>query len=342
MRIGLDHYTVKDRGFTAEQVLHFAHERGLEGVQFTEPSQIDGELDPEKLLEFKAVADSMGLYVELGISSPNPSRTAPGRERPIEPRELANQLRKQLEAASILGLKAVRAYLGDRHDRFRTDIRWSEQIKLSREVLLELAPSLRELGLRIALETHADVMVGELLELIESTGPDVLGVTLDTGNLVMRLEDPLYAAERLGPWVLMTHIKDAVLAFTDRGLCWQARPVGEGVVPVAQILGVLRKSNPGINLSIELHPRTYDLPIFDRSWMAYFPRLEAADLAEVVRLARRSEALFVVGDIPRPEVLEAVPWKEREEDWLLRSAAWLRGLRTLWKSESLTVEKPIV
>ena len=41
-----------------------------------------------------------------------------------------------------------------------------------------------------------------------------LGVTLDTGNLVMRLDDPVEAVARLAPHVLATHVKDAVLAFS--------------------------------------------------------------------------------------------------------------------------------
>src|SRR6185436_15158548 len=104
----------------------------------------------------------------------------------------------------------------------------------------------------------------ELVDLLERLGPDVAGVTLDTGNLVMRLDEPVAAAERLAPRVLATHVKDAVLAFTPRGLAWQARPVGSGIIPLPDVLSPLIHANPEIALSIELHPRIYDLPIFDR------------------------------------------------------------------------------
>src|SRR5207302_11377504 len=124
-------------------------------------------------------------------------------------------------------------------------------------------PRLRDLGLRIALETHADLTVDEMVEILDRLGPEAVGVTLDTGNLVMRLDDPVAAAERLAPRVLATHIKDAVLAFTPRGLCWQARPVGSGIMPMPDLLAALHRADPALMLSIELHPRTYDLPIFD-------------------------------------------------------------------------------
>ena len=60
----------------------------------------------------------------------------------------------------------------------------------------------------------------------------------------MRLDDPIAAVERLAPRVLATHIKDAVLAFTPRGLCWQARPVGSGILPMPDLLAILHRANP--------------------------------------------------------------------------------------------------
>src|SRR5262245_64118063 len=98
----------------------------------------------------------------------------------------------------------------------------------------------------------------------------------------MRFDDPIEAVMRLAPRVLCTHIKDAVLAFTPRGLCWQARPVGSGILPMTDMLAALIQARPGLPLTIELHPRTYDLPIFDRNWLSFFPGLAPSSLAAVV------------------------------------------------------------
>ena len=176
-----------------------------------------------------------------------------------------------------------------------------------RSVLKRLEPALRELGVAVAIETHADATADEILALLDDFEPEVLGVTLDTGNLPMRLDDPVAAVERLAPRVLATHVKDAVLAFTPRGLCWQARPVGSGILPMPDLLAILHRANPGLMLSIELHPRTYDLPIFDPSWLAFFPDLRPESLAAVVRLAASCERRFAEGSLARPEVVEADP-----------------------------------
>jgi sugar phosphate isomerase/epimerase len=325
-RIGFDRYTIEHRGLDARKLLEFAQAHSFDGVQFLEPAVIDAELDHHRLAEFRRLADAMGLYIEVGLPSPNPVRRERELSRPVTPAEWALDLARHVAAAAALGCRHARVYVGDRHDRFRGDLSWAGQIEATVEVLRRLRPQLLDLGIRIAIETHADLTARELIAMLDEVGRDIAGVTLDTGNLIMRLDDPVEAAVRLAPTVLATHVKDAVLAFTPRGLCWQARPVGSGIVPLPDILSALIRANPAIALSIELHPRTYDLPIFDRQWLAYFPDLRPDSLAEVVRLAALCESRYALGTLPRPEVVEAIPWAERDLDWLAMSLGYLRSV----------------
>ena len=226
-----------------------------------------------------------------------------------------------------LGCRHARIYVGDRHDRFRVDTPWDVQIAATLEVIREPdSDRLKERGIRVAIETHADLTVDELLGIIERLDPEVAGVTLDTGNLAMRLETRSMAVGRLAPFVLATHVKDAVLAFTPRGLCWQARPVGSGILPMPDMLAALLRSRPSIALSIELHPRIYDLPIYDPRWLAFFPGLRPESLAAVVRLAAECERRYAEGSLARPEAVEAVPWAGRDLDWLASSLGYLRSV----------------
>ncbi len=329
MLIGIDDYTIAHRGLTAEQTLELARQRRLDGVQFLLPSTIDPDLNPSRLERFREQAESMSLYLEVGIPSPNPIHHERREGRSITPREHARDLARHLEAVAALGCRHARAYVGDRHDRFRVDPDWTTQQAATLEVLGLLRPLLRSMHLRVALENHADLTADELLRFVETAGTDIAGVTLDTGNLVLRLDDPIEATERLAPLVLCTHIKDAVLAFTDRGLCWQARPIGSGVMPITEILARLTAANPGVNLSIELHPRIYDLPIYERAWLAHFPELRPESLAAVVHLAAACERRFADGSLERPDVVEAVPWEDRDLDWLAHSVGYLRPVAHL-------------
>ena len=126
--------------------------------------------------------------------------------------------------------------------------------------------------------------------------------------------------------IVMTHVKDVVLAFTTRGLCWQARPVGSGILPIPDILAAVLRARPDIALSIELHPRIYDLPIYDPRWLAFFPDLRPESLAAVVRLAAECERRYAEGSLTRPEAIEAIPWESRDLDWLASSLGYLRSV----------------
>lgn len=325
-RIGFDDYTIGHRELTPGETLEFARSHGLDGVQFLEPSVLDRGLDPSRLAEVRRRANALGLYLEVGLPSPNPVRRSRAEGRTVSAAEHAGDLARHVDAVAALGCRHARVYVGDRHDRFRTDTRWPQQVSATAEVLRRLAPRLRDLGMKVAVENHADLTVDELLALVESLGPEVAGVTLDTGNLAMRLDDPVRAVEKLAPWVLGTHLKDCVLERSPRGLRWQVRPVGSGVLRMPDLLAPLLKANPALNLSIELHPRIYDLPIADPSWLAYFPGLQSSSLAAVARLADLSEARFATGYLDRPDQVEAIPWADRDLEWLASSLGYLRSV----------------
>jgi sugar phosphate isomerase/epimerase len=325
-RIGFDRYTIEHRGLGPHEIVEFARTHSFDGVQFLEPAVIDAELDCGQLADFSTQVDAMGLYLEVGLPCPNPFRRARQLGRDVAPVEWARDLRRHVEGVAALGCGHARVYVGDRHDRFKNDAPWPAQIDATVEVLRLLSGQLADLKIKVAIETHGDLTARELIAMLDRVGRDVAAVTLDTGNLVMRLDDPIEAAALLAPSVVATHVKDAVLAFTPRGLCWQARPVGSGIIPIPDILAAVIQANPSLTLSIELHPRTYDLPIFDRKWLAYFPGLRPESLAEVVRLAARCESRYADGTLPRPEVVEAIPWVSRDLDWLASSLGYLRSV----------------
>jgi sugar phosphate isomerase/epimerase len=325
-RIGFDQYTIAHRGFSPEATLRFAKGRRFDGVQFLDAASIDESLDATALAGFRKLAEELGLYLEVGLPSPNPVRRSRELRHPVSAREMAEMLSSHVDGLAALGCRHARLYLGDRHDRFRTDTPWPTQIAESLDVIRELTPRLKEHGLRLAIETHADLTACELLAFLDRLDPEIAGVTLDTGNLAMRLDDPLAAAERLAPFVVATHVKDMVLAFTPRGLCWQARPVGSGILPIPDMLAAVLRARPDIALSIELHPRIYDLPIYDPRWLAFFSGLRPESLAAVVRLAADCERRYAEGSLDRPEAIEAIPWDSRDLDWLASSLGYLRSV----------------
>ena len=49
-----------------------------------------------------------------------------------------------------------------------------------------------------------------------------------------------------------------------------------------------------------------------------------SSLAAVVCLAATCEARYAEGSLARPEAIEAIPWPQRDLDWLASSLGYLR------------------
>jgi sugar phosphate isomerase/epimerase len=100
-------------------------------------------------------------------------------------------------------------------------------------------------GLRFAVENHWYAEFARADDYAALAGCSTLvGVTLDTGHLVVAGDDPLEALARLGPRLMNVHLKDVAVAGPVRRLVWrvprmEGRTLGTGAVPVAAFLGAL-------------------------------------------------------------------------------------------------------
>ena len=73
-------------------------------------------------------------------------------------------------------------------------------------------------GIKIAIENHAgDMQAWELVKLIEEAGPDYVGATMDSGNAVWTLEDPMVSLETLGKYAVTTGIRDSAVWENEQG-----------------------------------------------------------------------------------------------------------------------------
>jgi sugar phosphate isomerase/epimerase len=319
MRIGLDNYTIGFMNLNPYETLDFAQGFGMEGVQFGSVTQLSPKWDEGEIQDVKRYADEKGMYLEVNIPSVNPWRV---RER----YGFVRMLERHIRFAALAGSKTLRTYIGWRDDRYNPETPWRRQLEDSVKVLRMLAPLARELGVKFALETHMDATTSELLWVIEQVGEDVVGICLDTGNLTVRMEDPVFAVNRIAHLVVATHMKDSILFFGENGLRWQARPCGQGVIPLGEIISTVVVFNPDLNLSIEDHPRIYDLPIFDPDWLSSHRDLTPVEFSKVIRLALESERKIRDGEIRSPEEEEAIPWEERVEERLRITIAHLRSI----------------
>jgi hypothetical protein len=106
----------------------------------------------------------------------------------------------------------------------------------------------------------------------------------------------------------------------------QPRPVGQGVVDWRTLVGVLRRCNPGLNLSLEPHKGFYGVRIFDPGWIALHPDLDARQVCALVGHAWRSQQRMASGEIPEPRAFEEAPFAEQRDPFYRGGAAHLRGV----------------
>lgn len=329
MRVGLDVFTIRNLRLSPVQTLEFIKERGLEGAQFGSLARLSPSLDLGELSELKAHADDLGLYMHVSLPGVNPHNVGGDIDAYTE------SLKRQIELCSEMGFRDVHTSLGSEQNRLRGKVPWESQLADSVTYMRELAPLLRESGVRLSLEDHGDTTTFELVRIVEQLGDDIVSICLDTANVLVNLEDPLAAARRVAPYVRLTHAKDAILYFGASGLDRQVRPPGQGSLPWPEMLAVLGEYYPDLPLSIEDHKEmpndpgliSYALPIYDPEWLAHYPDLTPAELAQLVQSARRSDEQIARGEIPHPSVFGA-PWEERGEERLKSGAEYLKGVVT--------------
>ncbi|HEY3110951.1 MAG TPA: sugar phosphate isomerase/epimerase [Chloroflexota bacterium] len=317
MRVGLDGFAIPGRPLDPFETLAWVSEQGLDGYFFGLLTRVSPTLDPGYLGELRARADDLGLYLEVGVGTVNPTRFA------SSPAVLAlgdGQYRpgfeRLLRAGRAFGGRELRVDMGGPAARFDSGPAWVAQLDATRDFLLSVAPLCRDLDCRLDVETHADATTRELAWLVEEVGPDVAGVCLDTANVLCLAEEPVAAAGRVAPYVHQTHAKDAIVYRAPEGLVRQSRPCGDGCVDWPALLGRLAEPAPDLNLSIEDH----------RGIFAVRAEPGAPELAALEEMARRAEARVARGELIAPDAWESIPWEEHALARLSASVGYLRGL----------------
>jgi sugar phosphate isomerase/epimerase len=102
-------------------------------------------------------------------------------------------------------------------------------------LLREACAAAREHGLRLALENHGDLTAAQIEELLDEVGGD-LRVCFDTANALRVGDDVAEAARRLAPAIEILHLKDCAGSWDDPTAGPVSVPLGEGVIPVDEVL----------------------------------------------------------------------------------------------------------
>lgn len=142
--------------------------------------------------------------------------------------EALRHLAGWLEPAARLGLPVMRIVAGGPAQRGEPAARLVDPLR-------EACAAAHDHGLRLALENHGDLTGYELEWLVDRVEGD-LRICFDTAN-ALRVEDDVAAvARRLAPRIELLHLKDCVAAWDDPVTGPMSVPLGEGAIPVDEVL----------------------------------------------------------------------------------------------------------
>jgi sugar phosphate isomerase/epimerase len=225
--------------WTLEQVIESALQNGYEGIEIRllDGNMLPPDMDQATRDRVRTLCQKAGLKivcVDTSVRIANP-----------DPEARAAQIREGLaflEIAAEWNSPYIRVFGSPPENTPRADA-----IRAAIECLAPLAKRGKELGVIPLLETHdafsSTVAVMEILDQV----PDA-GALWDMLHPCRVGEKPSETAERLGNLCYHVHVKDGK---PNTGEKWDLTLLGEGEVPVPEILSILQAHNYDGWLSVE-------------------------------------------------------------------------------------------
>ncbi len=285
--LGLDFFSLRSQGWTAFQLLDFAHAHGATVANFSEPRFL-GSTDEDHLKRVREHADALGIRIEVGFGSICRTSTRFAKEDG----SARQQLLRMFGIARILGSPFVRCYLGGSEDR-KGDIPLERHIENTIAACRSVRDDEGRHGIKIALENHAgDLQARQLRALVEEAGTDYVGALLDSGNATWTLEDPLHTLEVLAPTALTTGIRDSRIWLEDGEVNVMWVPMGQGNVGIERWARRFRELRPDLAFSLEIinlrAPRKF--AVRDTGFWTHYRDVPAWVYEGFMALARTGEA----------------------------------------------------
>lgn len=165
-------------------------------------------------------------------------------------------LKHHVDLAAGQGVRVMRICAGGRATR---PADWAGHRRALLPLLEEATAYAADRNVVLAVENHADLHPGELVELITAVSSPSLAVCLDTANNLRMLDDPDEAIQVLAPFAVAVHLKDVLPHRGDPKTFsfWPSVPVGRGLIDIPRTLRVLQGHGFTGLLAIEIdyqHP----------------------------------------------------------------------------------------
>ncbi len=291
---------------SALDLLQHTHDIGGAGIQVV----VNGWA-PDFSKKVRALREKLGLYLEGSISVPYKQDEVAGFEQTVI----------QAKEAGATVLRTVTS-TGRRYEAYHSAAEVEDFKKKALDALRLAEPILKKHQVKLAVENHKDWQAPELVAALKQLSSEWIGVTLDFGNSIALLEEPMSVVEQLAPFVLSTHVKDmGVEEYTD-GFLLSEVPLGKGFLDLTRIYQTCIKYNPKVRFNLEMITRDpLQIPCLTPDYWSVFPDAKASDLASSMHLIRQRKST----DLPRVSHLDFEGKLATEENNILECLAYSKA-----------------
>jgi sugar phosphate isomerase/epimerase len=288
----------------AVDLIEHCHQIGAGGVQV-----VVGGWTTDFAKKVRDKREKLGLYLEGSIGMPKTAVDVPGFE-------------KEVSNAKEAGAQVLRTVCssGRRYETFHSNEAFQE-LKKNALVSLQLAePILRKHKIKLAVENHKDWRAKELVSMLQQLNSEWIGVTLDFGNSIALLEDPMEVVRTLVPYVFSTHVKDMGVEEYPDGFLLSEVPLGKGILDLPKIVSLCKRQNPNVAFSLEMITRDpLEIPCLKDDYWATFEGVAGTELARMLRMVRQHK---YPGGLPRVPQLSTEERLAAEEENIIACLAY--------------------
>lgn len=295
-------------GFTnAIDLLEHCHQIGAGGIQVVVKDWTSAFAS-----KIRDRREKLGLYLEGSIGTPKNAGDV-------------SRFEQEVVNAKEAGAGVLRTVCssGRRYEAYHTADAFQQATKDALQSLQLADPILRKHKVKLAVENHKDWRAGELVKIVKEINSEWIGITLDFGNSIALMENPMEVIQTLAPYLFTTHVKDMGLDEYADGFLLSEVPLGEGILDLKKILSICKQYNPDTTFNLEMITRDpLEIPCLTESYWTTFGDVSGIDLAQTLRMVRQNK--FKAG-LPRVSQLAPEARLAIEEQNILTSFAFSKG-----------------
>lgn len=262
-------------GFTdAVELLEHCHNIGAGGLQVGVRNWTQ---DFSKKMRERR--EKLGLYLEGSIAVPQSVDDVPRFE---------NEVIQAKEAGAVI-LRTVTSG-GRRYEVFHS----AEEVEAFKSKAMEslklAEPVLRKHKAKLAVENHKDWRADELAHALKQLSSEWIGVTLDFGNSIALIEDPMEVVQTLVPFIFSTHVKDMGVEEYENGFLLSEVPLGKGFLDLPGIVGLCKQHNASVTFNLEMITRDpLEIPCLQNDYWKVFEGVSGNDFARTLRMVKENK-----------------------------------------------------